>query len=101
MAIYSSNGTKLAESTTDIALPDPGEIQQLKRMADSLQEEVELAKKEAEEARKEAKRAHRSAFFSKIGAILSFLLALAALIESILADIGFMSTLLSKINSGV
>lgn len=80
MAIYSSNGTKLAESNTDIVLPDPGEVQQLKRMADSLQEEVTLAKEQAKAAKEAAEKANRRAFLSKLIALGAFLVSLATLV---------------------
>lgn len=75
MAIYSSNGTKFAESTTDIVLPDPGEIQQLKRMADSLQEEVKLAKEQANAAKGNAGKASRKAFWASLRSWISIVIA--------------------------
>ena len=63
MAMYSSDGVKICDTTNgDIVLPNLEEVNQLKRMADSLEEQVQLAKQEAELAYKEAKKARRSAF---------------------------------------
>lgn len=94
MAIYTSDGTKIADTKTgDIVLPNPKEVEELRRIADSLAKEVEAAKENAAVAQKEAKKAKKHAIFSHVGAAISFILAIAALIESILADIGFMATL--------
>lgn len=78
MAIYSSDGTKIAESKTDIVLPNPEEVQQLKCLADSLKEEVELVKKEATQAK-------NTAFWSKVFSVISIAIALGSLIVAILA----------------
>lgn len=97
MAMYTSDGTKIADTPNgDIVLPNPKEVEELRRIADSLAKEVETAKVNAAAAREEAKKAKRHAIISHVGAAVSFILAIAALIESILADIGFMATLFPK-----
>ncbi len=65
MAMYTSEGTKICETTGgDIVLPDKKEIEHLKRIADSLEEEVRLAKEQAEEAKKKARCANIKSWIS-------------------------------------
>ena len=79
MAIYTSSGVKIAETSgNDIVLPDPGEVQELRRIADIAAENAEFAKKQAESARVDA-------CVSKVLSIISTAVGPGSLFVAILA----------------
>ncbi len=87
MALYTSDGTKVSDCNTDIVLPDPEILNQmrrdheeLKRMADSLEDEVKLAKEQAAEAKVNAARARRNSRISIFVSVGAFLVALATFV---------------------
>lgn len=80
MAIYTSSGVKIAETSgNDIVLPDPGEVQELRRIADIAAKNAEFAKKQAESAKREAR-------FSKAVSIISLIIGLISLFAPFFAS---------------
>lgn len=95
MSMYTSDGTKIADTPNgDIVLPDPRILSQMKKdheklqdIADSLAEEVKLAKGQAQQAQKDSEKARVKSFWASLRSWISIGIAAMSLLVAFLTNI--------------